>query len=111
MIHELVIGLQYQKFDRSGNFIAKWGTSGNGDGQLNMPSGLAVDSSENILVVDEGNDRVQKFDNNGTFMTKWGTTGTGDGEFDEPTGIAINSSGNVYVVGRDNSRIQIFAPQ
>jgi DNA-binding beta-propeller fold protein YncE len=72
---------------------------------------LAIDTSGNIFVVDEGNNRIQKFDSNGNFITKWGTEGTGNGQFDEPTGIAIDSSGNVYVVDRGNSRIQVFALQ
>ena len=76
-----------------------------------MPAGLAVDSSGNIFVVDQGNNRIQKFDSNGKFITKWGTPGSGDGQFEEPTGIAINSLGNVYVVDRGNNRIQVFAPQ
>ena len=84
---------------------------GTGDGQFIRPAGLSVDTSGNIFVVDEGNNRIQKFDSNGNFITKWGTQGTGDGQFEEPTGIALDSSGNVYVVDRGNSRIQVFAPQ
>jgi tripartite motif-containing protein 71 len=91
--------------------MTKWGTSGSEDGQFNRPANLAVDTSGNIFVVDEGNNRIQMFDSNGKFVTKWATEGTADGQFDEPTGIAIDSSGNVYVADLGNSLIQVFAPQ
>jgi DNA-binding beta-propeller fold protein YncE len=45
-----------------------------GNGKLNVPTGLAVDSPGNIYVADSGNDCIQKFDSNGTFITKWGAT-------------------------------------
>ena len=81
------------------------------DGQFSMPAGLAVDSTGNILVVDEGNNRIQKFASNGSFISKWGAPGPSDGQFQDPTGIAIDSSGHVFVVDRGNDRIQVFAPR
>src|SRR3546814_3834788 len=30
-----------------------------------------IDPSDNIYVVDRGNDRIQKFDENGTFVKQW----------------------------------------
>ena len=46
---------------------------GTGDGQFKTPSGIAVDSSDNVYVTDGGNNRIQKFDSNGKFITKWGS--------------------------------------
>jgi len=91
-------------------FVRKWGSSGTGDGQFSYPSGIAVDSSGNVYVVDGGFGipRIQKFDSNGKFITKWGSEGTGDGQFQKPSGIAVDSSGNVYVVEYGNNRIQKF---
>ena len=59
--------------------------------------GIAVDSDDNLYVVDHFNDRVQQFDSAGTFVTKWGTSGNGNGEFDGPVGIAVDNSDHVYV--------------
>ncbi|MGB9940270.1 PKD domain-containing protein [Methanosarcina sp.] len=85
------------------------GSQGSGDGQFNSPNDIAVDSSDNVYVVDSGNHRIQKFDSNGNFITKWGSEGTGDGQFyNGLSGIGVDSSDNVYVVEPGNNRIQKF---
>ena len=89
-------------------FNIKWGSYGTGNGQFISPSGIAVDSSNNVYVVDAGNNRIQKFTSNGTFITTWGSYGTGNGQFISPSGIAVDSSNNVYVVDAGNNRIEIF---
>ena len=87
-----------QKFTSDGQFIAKWGSGGNGDGEFYYPFGIAIDSSGHVYVADTYNHRIQKFTSNGQFVAKWGSYGTGDGQFNYPCGIAIDASGNVYVV-------------
>ena len=59
-----------------GTFILKWGSNGTGNGQFNIPRGIAIDASENVFVVDNGHDRIQKFDSSGTFLAKWGVSGS-----------------------------------
>jgi sugar lactone lactonase YvrE len=100
-----------QVFSSTGTFITKWGTWGWGDGQFYVPSGIALDSSGNVYVVDvyNGNARVQVFTSSGTFITKWGSYGPGDGQFYGPVGIALDSSGNVYVVDSTKKNIQVFS--
>src|SRR4051812_11467904 len=49
-------------------FLKGWGSQGNGEGQLNNPTGIAVDSFGNVYVLDTGNNRIQKFDSNGTYI-------------------------------------------
>src|SRR6185436_6823400 len=50
-----------QKFDGNGTFICSWGNRGVTEGQLNFPSGVAVDKTGNVYVVDSGNNRVLKY--------------------------------------------------
>ena len=102
-----------QKFDSEGTFITEWGSEGEGNGEFGngefrSPTRVAVDSSNNVYVVDTANHRIQKFSSSGTFMAKWGRRGYGDGEFRGPTGVAVDSSNNVYVAEQGNNRIQKF---
>ncbi len=78
-------------------FLREWGSYGNGDGLFNLPMGIAIDSDDNVYVVDPYVSNIQKFDNNGNFLSKFGSNGTADGQFILPTGIAIDSDKNLYV--------------
>jgi hypothetical protein len=73
---------------------------------FNSPSGIAVDSSGNVYVAEQGS--IQKFNESGGFLVKWGSEGTGDGQFNYPSGMAVDRSGNVYVAEQVNGRIQKF---
>lgn len=53
--------------------MKEWGRKGSGEGEFFQPMQLAIDSKDNVYVVDRINNRVQKFDNEGNFLTKWGT--------------------------------------
>ena len=90
------------------HFVKKWGSEGSGEGQFDVPEGIAADSSGKVYVADTNNHRIQKFDSNGNFITEWGSKGSGDGEFDGLEGIAADSSGKVYVADTNNHRIQKF---
>jgi tripartite motif-containing protein 71 len=81
-----------------------------GDGQFSWPSSVAVDSTGNVYVVDNNNNRIQKFTSDGEFITKWGFSGSRSGQFmlRVPSGLAIDSSNNVYVTDQNNHRIQKF---
>ena len=63
------------------SYLASLGTSGQGDGEFNRPSGVAVDREGNIYVADWGNERVQILAPDGSFrarlrgeagVSKWG---------------------------------------
>lgn len=48
-----------QVFDRDGNFKFSFGSNGEGNGQFNAPTGVAIDEKGNMLVADWGNSRIQ----------------------------------------------------
>ena len=95
-------------FTKDGDWIGKWGTPGDGDGEINRPSGLAFDTDDNLYLVDSLNHRIQKFTKEGKFLAKWGEEGSGDGEFNMPWGIDIDTNGDVYIADWRNDRIQKF---
>lgn len=51
--------IQFQVFDRDGAFKFCFGSNGEGNGQFNAPTGVAVDEKGNIVVADWGNSRIQ----------------------------------------------------
>ena len=48
-------------FSTTGEVQNAWGEAGAGPGQLDHPSGIVVDSDDNLLIADSGNNRIQKF--------------------------------------------------
>jgi sugar lactone lactonase YvrE len=97
-------------FTKDGEWVGKWGTPGEGEGEINRPSGLAFDANDHLYMVDSRNHRVQVFTKEGKFLSTWGSQGSGEGEFDVPWGITIDRHGDVYVADWRNDRIQKFAP-
>ena len=51
-----------QAFTTAGIYQFSFGSSGAGNGQLNNPFGLAVDSVGNIYVADTSNNRIRRID-------------------------------------------------
>ncbi|MFN2434336.1 MAG: 6-bladed beta-propeller [Nitrososphaeraceae archaeon] len=97
-----------QVFDTKGNYVTKWGTYGEENGQIHKASALTVVPSGNIYLSDQFNYRIQEFTSNGTFVTTWGTKGEGDGQFLHPHVPGVDSEGNVYVSDRDLANVQKF---
>jgi len=85
-------------------YIALRGNYGSGNGEFNSPRGIALDSSDNLYVVDYGNNRIQKFLSSGTGIVTWGSKGSEEGQFSAPYGIAVDLSGNVYVASNSNEQ-------
>ena len=101
-----VIG--YRNSQRMANSLLGWGSYGDGEGEFNMPWGVAVDELGDVYVVDWRNDRVQKFNAEGEFLFAFGKSGSGNGEFNRPAGIDVDLHGDIYIADRGNDRIQLF---
>lgn len=86
--------------------------------QLDLPGGIAFDSSGNMYIADGANNRVRKV-SGGTITTIAGngTAGfSGDkgpataAELDDPTGVAVDSQGNVYIADSANMVVRVVSP-
>ena len=53
------INSRVQMFDTKGNYLAGWGSFGNGPEQLNKPEDIAVDDNGGIYISDTRNSRIQ----------------------------------------------------
>jgi parallel beta-helix repeat protein len=97
-----------QIFDPTGVFKGKWGTTSDpGDPQPGTffgAYGTAVDSSDNIYVVDTGNDWIQVFDPSGGNIRHFFDYAT-NGHFG-----AVNSSGYVFISETLPPSIDILGP-
>ncbi len=99
------------KFDWDGNLIWTRNTRGSGAGQLNYPTGLALDVPNNrIFVAEAGNDRISVFDLDGTFLRSFSSFGTGDGQVKlaDFSHITLDEHGILWVADTGNNRISAF---
>ena len=85
------------------------GLAGDGDGQFDGVSYLALDSSERLFASDGANHRIQKFDLAGAYLCQWGAAGSGDGQLNGPLGLAPGPENSLYVADWGNHRVQRFA--
>src|SRR2546422_658956 len=90
-------------------------------GELNHPSGVAVDGIGNIYAADTLNDRIVVFDPTGKLLESIGSKKLASdnntesdkdksGELNHPSGVAVDGIGNIYAADTLNDRIVVFDP-
>jgi DNA-binding beta-propeller fold protein YncE len=102
----------------------QWGSPGKNAGQFNSPTGIVIDSRQNIFVTDTYNHRVQKFDLQGNFIKEWGKYNPvsvirsffsflmspgGEGDLNYPTRIAVGLNDTLYVSDAYNNRVVVYS--
>ena len=95
-------------YNRNGRFLYEFGTHGTEDGELNHPTGLAVDKMGHLLICSLGNNRVQVFTLDGKFVAKFGEYGQEFGQMNTPSSVSVLKSGRIVVCEFENNRLQIF---
>uniref|UniRef100_A0A8C7I8U4 RING-type E3 ubiquitin transferase n=1 Tax=Oncorhynchus kisutch TaxID=8019 RepID=A0A8C7I8U4_ONCKI len=94
-----------QVFNPEGEFLLKFGSNGEGNGQFNAPTGVAVDVNGNIIVADWGNSRIQVFDGSGSFLSYINTSAD---PLYGPQGLALTSDGYVVVADTGNHCFKVY---
>ena len=89
-------------FDQTGTLLYQFGKQGYQDGQLKAPYGLLVDSSNNLLLCDSGNNRVQQFSLDGRF------TGKSIARLSSPVAITKAPDGRILVTSHNEKKVYIL---
>ena len=116
----------------------QFGATGDGDGQLNRPTKVAVDKEGIIYVADFKNDRLQVFDAEGNFITKllgeatlstWGRQRVNldptivkgremahnlherEKLFHGPISVEVDDDGRIFVLECPRQRLQVYHKQ
>src|SRR4051794_23834300 len=80
------------------SLVTQWGSGGTGNGQFQVPNGVAADAAGNVYVVDGNGDRVEKFDSNGTFLLAF----RGPGALKRPRHIPLHPPGDPGITDEGN---------
>lgn len=97
-----------QIFTEAGKWIQSLGGSGNGIGEFNRPTHIAIDAKGWVYVTDSLNSRIQVFDGDGRFLRTIGCSGDSSGHFGRPKGVAVDRQGHIFVVDALFAVVQIF---
>ncbi len=109
-----------KKYSPQGQYLATFGSPGEGRQELTNPRDLALDSSGNLYIADSGNNRILKWDGEGICTLVFGfeaestegylEPGEEPGQLDEPLSVCVDDQGFIFVADTNNHRIQKFSP-
>jgi sugar lactone lactonase YvrE len=85
------------KYDAQGKFLMQWGQPGKGQGDLEVPHALALDSKGLLYVGDRWNNRVQVYTQKGKLLKSWT-------QFGRPSGIFIDKNDILYSADSESRR-------
>jgi hypothetical protein len=91
-----------------------FGSEGSGAGQFKRPQGVAIDeATEDVYVVDEGDNRVERFEADGKYLSEIDGSETPTKAFASPRFIAVDNSGgvakgHVYVADPSQNVVDAF---
>ncbi len=94
-------------------YHCKFGEFGVNNGQFTEPSGVTINTNNDIIVADTNSHRIQIFDREGNFKFKFGECGKRDGQLLYPNRVSIvKQTGDIVVTERSPThQIQIYNSQ
>jgi len=97
-------------FDESGARLGAFGSTGDAEGQMKSPSGIAATPAGHWAVADRGHGLVRLFDSAGSPLLAFGGTGGLPGEFVALQDVDVGANGLIYASDSFRDRIQVFEP-
>ncbi len=94
-----------EEFSSTGTAITHFGTFGHGEGQVEYPKGIAIDSESHVWLADTGNSRIQELTSAGAYVRQYPGMTT-PATLNNPKAFARNSSGETLVADTASNRIQ-----
>jgi trimeric autotransporter adhesin len=89
--------------------------------ELNQPAAVTVDTSSDLYIADQGNQRVRRVDASSGLISTVAGTGTagydqdgvnaGAAELNSPSGLAVDSYGDLYIADGGNNRLRLVNQQ
>jgi sugar lactone lactonase YvrE len=101
--HEVVV------LSMTGAVLARFGTLGEGDGQLHFPSAITRALDGSLLVVDALNFRIARLSADGAWLGAFGAPGEVRAGLSRPKGIAVDEEGRVYVSDAQRDVVLVFS--
>ncbi len=98
-------------YEADGTPAGEFGSRGEGPGQFQLPTDVAVDAAGFIYVGEYGgNDRISKFSPQREFLFSFGGPDAGPARLQRPQSLLVAPDGTLWVADACNHRICQFAP-
>jgi sugar lactone lactonase YvrE len=98
-------------FSLDGAPLGRFGSHGDGPGELNFPTALGVTPDGKLLVVDALNFRVVVTSAEGEPLATFGAAGERGGAFARPKAVAADRHGRLYVSDAQLGAVLMFDPE
>lgn len=95
-------------FRTDGTHVASFGSHGEGQGTVSLPTHATWGPSNTLWVTDTLRHSISVFDAKGTFLGKVGGYGQEPGQFDHPVACAFLAEDRLAVLERAGARIQVL---
>ena len=83
------------KYSRDGQFIAHFGSTGQGHLQLSAPHSAALDTQGRLFIADRDNNRLMIWDQDGSYIDQWH-------QFGRPSGVYVDHTDTIYVADSES---------
>lgn len=92
----------------TGEVLQRWGGHGEGVGEFNFPTSVAMAPDGSFLVVDALNFRIVRISADGRWLGAFGSAGDSGAAFSRPKAVTTDADGRVYVSDAQRDVVLVF---